>query len=272
MRLLNIRLDETPRIDLFSQGYSYIHGGAWRDPTKTSRTVEATLPCLASQLDSIAGVASLNYRLSAYPSHPTDPSSDDDPARHARHPEHVEDIVTAVAWLQQRHQFGQRYILVGHSAGATLALQLCMGNWLSKVSATQGAQTFAMPLAVVGVAGIYDLEALLESFSHIPLYRQFIEAAFGEQTADWREASPVTGRFCTAWSNAKVVVLAHSQDDELVDFLQTEKMSDQLWKEKRPGRRDVVLSLKGKHDQIWQDGTEMARAISTALRMLKEDQ
>ena len=147
-----------------------------------------------------------------------------------------------------------------------------MGNWLSQVSATDGAQTFALPLAVVGVAGIYDLEALLESFSHIPLYRQFIEAAFGERTADWREASPVTGRFCTAWSNAKVVVLAHSQDDELVDFLQTERMSDQLWKEKRSGRRDVVLSLKGKHDQIWQDGTEMARAISTALRMLKENQ
>ena len=255
---------------MFTRAHSYIHGGAWRTPSNTSRTIEHTLPHLAGQLDCIAGVASLNYKLSPYPDHPTDPSSDDDPARNARHPEHIEDVLTAIAWLQGRYQFGERYVIVGHSAGATLAFQTAMGAWQSLSQARKGAQTVALPLSIVGVAGIYDLEALLNSFVHIPLYRHFLEAAFGEEKADWKEASPVSGKYCDSWPNAKVVVLAHSRDDELVDFLQTEKMSDHLWREKRPGRRDNVLSLKGTHNQIWQDGTEMARAVITALQMLKE--
>ena len=253
-----------------SCSYSYIHGGAWRDPAKTSQTILATLPHLSSHAGSIAGIASINYRLSAYPSHPKDPSSGDDAARNATHPDHVEDVLTAMAWLQKKYRFGERHILVGHSCGATLALQAVMGLWQPRVSnGEECAQTVALPLAVVGLEGIYDLEALLDSYSHVPFYQQFIEAAFGKDRGEWAKASPATGRFSTSWPNARSVVLAHSQDDELVDFLQTEKMSDQLWKEKRKERRDVVLSLKGRHDEVWENGAEQARAIIAALQMLQ---
>ena len=186
-----------------------------------------------------------------------------------RHPEHVEDVLTAIAWLQEKHHFGERYVLVGHSCGATLALQAVTGEWSPKTSGNKCAQTAALPLAVVGLEGIYDLQALLDSYAHVPLYKQFVESAFGENKAEWARASPVNAKLKTSWPNAKAVVLAHSRDDELVNFLQTERMSDQLWKEKREGRRDMILSVSGKHDEIWQDGSELAKAIITALQMVQ---
>lgn len=252
-----------------SDAYSYIHGGAWRDPFKDSKTILTTLPHLSSQVENIAGVAALNYRLSGYPQHLTNPSSADDPGRNACHPDHILDILTAIAWLQERFHFGEHYALVGHSAGATIAFQVVMGTWPVQGSAQDRAQNIALPMAIVGVEGIYDLEALAASFSHVDFYREFLEAAFGKQGAEWIQASPSTGKYASSWPNAKVVVLAHSQDDELVDFLQAERMSDQLWREKRVGRRDLVMSLKGKHDEVWQTGTELAKAIVTALQMLQ---
>lgn len=233
-----------------------------------SRTILGTLPHLSGQIDNIAGIASVNYRLSAYPTHPTDPSNQDDTARNARHPDHIEDVLTAVSWLQEKYHFKDRYILVGHSAGATLAFQAVMGVWSPRGPITQGVPTISLPQAVLGLEGIYDLEALLDSYSHVPFYRQFLEAAFGQLEAEWREASPVTGKFNISWPNAKAVVLAHSRDDELVNFVQTQKLSHQLWREKCPHRRDLVIAVEGKHDQIWQDGSELARAISITLQLV----
>ena len=214
-------------------------------------------------------MASLNYRLSPHPHHPTDPSSADDLARNALHSQHVEDVMTALLWLQKTYSIGERYVLVGHSAGATLALQTVMGTWKPPEFPQSDARALALPEAIVGLEGIYDLDALVESFKTVPMYRQFLEAAFGVQSAAWRTASPTSGKFSSSWPNARVVVLGHSLDDELVDFLQVEKMSEKLWAEKRAGRRDVVLSLKGKHDEVLDNGVETARAISTALQMLE---
>ena len=130
----------------------------------------------------------------------------------------------------------------------------------------------AQPNAVVGVAGIYCLETLLRSYPNEPIYQQFLEAAFGTDRSLWKFASPVSGKFAATWPNAKVVVLAQSKDDELVDFLQTKEMSDHLWSEKKSGRRDSVIALRGSHDGIWQDGLELSKAIMTALDLLKHTQ
>ena len=215
-------------------------------------------------------MASLNYRLSEYPNHPTDPSSPDDESRNAKHPAHIEDVLTAISWLQQQYDIGEDYVLVGHSCGGALVLQTVMGIWSAQSKNRQVEPAFKKPRAIVGVEGIYDIQLLLETYSHIPTYEQFIRRAFGDDTETWRKASPTSGAFATSWPEGEVVVLAHSKDDELVDFAQTEKMSDKLWREKSRTRRDVVISLKGKHDEIWRDGTDMARAVKSALEILME--
>ena len=80
-------------------------------------------------------------------------------------------------------------------------------------------------------------------------------------------------------------MLAHSRDDELVEWEQVELMEKALLSENGGGfrRRDgtgkeeeeedgrestkgvTVLELRGKHDQIWEEGGEMARAVSVTL-------
>lgn len=103
----------------------YIHGGAWRDPA-IDATSFAKLESLLLKHESIkhvAGLASMNYRLSPYPSHPTDPSNPADPARNVKHPDHINDVLAAILYLQDKYCFEERYILVGHSCGATLAMQ-----------------------------------------------------------------------------------------------------------------------------------------------------
>jgi kynurenine formamidase len=229
----------------------------------------ATLPYLTPVLNKVAGIASLNYRLSHYSNHSSDQSDGDDPARNATHPDHIQDVMTAVAWLQQKYHFNENYLLVGHSAGATLAMQAVMGIWKPCALSGEGpSPAFTPPSAIAGIEGIYDLEALVESFHDIPIYRDFVEGAFGKDRLSWKQASPVYGKFSESWSNGRVVVLAQSKDDELVDFLQTEKMSNQLWNEKRAGRRDTVISLRGKHDEVWSNGSELSKVIIKALGML----
>ncbi|KAI7696864.1 hypothetical protein KC353_g17306, partial [Hortaea werneckii] len=76
----------------------YIHGGAWRDPEidSTSFTKAQNLLLQSRETDQIAGFASINYRLSPYPSHPQSPSDPSDPARNAHHPDHLNDILDAL--------------------------------------------------------------------------------------------------------------------------------------------------------------------------------
>ena len=138
-----------------------IHGGAWRDPEIDASSFETTQDrLLASPLaDNITGYASINYRLSPYPSHPTNPSDPSDPARNAKHPDHINDVLTAMLYLQETYHFRDQYILVGHSCGATLALQVAMKRYWG----SQYESTFALelnvepPRAVVGLEGIYDI-------------------------------------------------------------------------------------------------------------------
>ena len=247
------------------RGSSYVHGGAWRDPQVTSKAILPTLKYLDPFKLGIAGIVSINYRLSPYPSHPTDPSKLDDETRNIQHPIHIEDILTGLEKILSIHNFGSNYILIGHSCGATLAFQTLMSKWESR---SQGNSHISPPSAVIGLEGIYDTKLLLETHTH-PAYREFIEAAFGTEEAQWKDASPTSGKYSTTWKEGRIVVLAHSSDDELVDWNQTERMSDVLWKEKRKERRDVVIKLKGKHDEIWQDGREVARAIEVAIGMLR---
>lgn len=231
----------------------------------------AAHPQLATNSSRIAGIASINYRLSPYPSHPTQPSSPDDPDRNVRHPAHLADINAALAALQQEFGIGERYVLVGHSCGATLAAQSLLLDSFSCGDGEGGsAATWHPPLALVGVAGIYNLPSLVDDQPTSALrkvYAALVSNAFGSRDGDgaWLAASPQHAVRAGARRMPGTVVLAHSAADELVPSVQSASFLAALV---RAGCRAVYLPLAGGHDAAWQEGAELARAVRTAVDML----
>ncbi|UPX10776.1 uncharacterized protein EKO05_0001415 [Ascochyta rabiei] len=269
----------------------YIHGGAWRDPTQDSRCFEPTLSHLVashtSTIQNIAGVASLNYRLSPYPSHPTSPSSPSDAVRNATHPEHVRDVASALAFLRKEYAV-KRWVGAGHSCGATLLLQLVSGIGLRD---EDKAGVGAGPEGLVLLCGIYNVPLLLRN--HDPpacpddisrIYYEFVAGAFGEDREAYRRVSPIAGNYGTRqWKNGKLMVLAHSYQDELIERQQRDVMCVALdregWSivmEEGDGEAEVgensrvleVRDLKGGHDWIWEDGAQVAKLLADVVARL----
>ena len=247
----------------------FIHGGAWQDPTISASSFRKTQEKLlaSSVTDQIAGYASIDYRLSPYPSHPTDPSNPSDPARNAKHPDHINDVLAAILYLQETYRFEDRYILVGHSAGATLALQVAMKRyWGSQYESTFALELNVVPpVAIVGMEGIYDIPALVEDH---PAYEDFISNAFG--VSGWDAVTHAD--FDDSWPDGKLVVLAQSSDDTLIEWkqveLQKKALEAQGWKDSGE-RRLKTFELHGDHDEVWETG-DAARAIEYAVKALSE--
>ncbi|KAL3480274.1 hypothetical protein BJX99DRAFT_254864, partial [Aspergillus californicus] len=173
-----------------------IHGGAWRDPTQTSLSyltpalnILSSSSASTSQRPKITGYASISYRLSAHPSHPQNPSTEP-PAtlRTAKHPDHITDIRLALSFLESKYRIGSRYVLAGHSCGATLAFQAVMVSLQG--SDPRSRPLYKLPMAILGMAGIYDLRLLRDSHVDISAYQEFIEGAFGGDEGVWDAASP----------------------------------------------------------------------------------
>lgn len=292
----------------------YIHGGAWRAPTITA--LNSFVPTLSHLLNpplqpssthpnpiSITGYISLSYRLSPHPSHPQTPPPTTPPSslRNATHPDHIHDILSALRFLQRKHAFGNRYILVGHSCGGTLAWQVAM----SRVWEYTDFEDVRPPLGIVSVCGIYHLPLLVRRNQHVEAYREFVVGAFGAEEEVWEAVSPARWEeYNQSWlgdgRRKPVAVLAHSRGDELVEWGQVEDMeaclSMRQGREKRDNNNNAeqgqegeekekekdgqggwngifrVLEIEGRHDEIWQKGEEMARAIRVALDMLSKSE
>lgn len=214
----------------------------------------------------VAGFASLNYRLSPHPSFAQDPATTPSfAARAARHPDHLDDVVCGLRFLQRALGLGGDYVLFGHSAGAFLAYQALLGPACRAGAGGGAGPDVALPAAVVGFEGIYDLVGLDGRMGGG--YAGFIGAAFGADRAAWRDASPATaaGSF-GAWAGQRgprLAVLAHSADDELVDMPELETMERRL---KADGVRHVLVfrDLKGGHSDVLNDGS-FARVLVKTL-------
>lgn len=289
----------------------FIHGGAWRDPSIDATSFVPTCkhlvtsPLYTNIIPYISGFASLNYRLSPHSDYPEElqqttgtpqlelPTT---PSSPVQHPDHLHDILTGIATLQSRFKFNDRYILVGHSCGATLALQTIMHlpesfsatmtttttttnndddddddaipartqkqqRWQQAITATVRA-TPTPPAAILGVDGIYNIPALLTTYADQPVYHECIKGAFGDDIQNWARVSPALGQWSSdndssrpnvsvhvakdgekvdvreaggakaappapaAWGSEgnTLMVLAHSDKDELVDYAQSEGM------------------------------------------------
>jgi len=246
----------------------YIHGGAWRDPEVDALSFNSTLSCLDPVKSGIAGVISINYRLSPYPSHPRNPSGRDDPTRNAKHPDHLKDVYYQIHRLQEKYRFGHNYILIGHSCGATLALQTCSvaQNKLDGINTDYDVPKITLPLTCLGVEGIYDIPLLVETHASIPIYRTFTEDAFGNDEVAWLRASPVNMSMRLA--NVQDVIIAHSPDDELVELEQASIMLNVLQKQMLLGCTRSLTMTHGTHQEVWQNGSELAGLIETAITSL----
>ncbi|KAK3072806.1 hypothetical protein LTS18_014564, partial [Coniosporium uncinatum] len=196
--------------------------------------------------------------------------------RNAVHPDHLEDVRSALFLLQRTYGFGSNYVLLGHSAGATLAFQLVMQQQPSTSSSTAtstaaSAEKASLPLprAIVGVAGIYDIPALVFHHDSVPVYREFVTSAFGPDEKVWGEASPAkaaAGVF-GEWKEVEAVVLAWSSEDSLVEEEQVRGMEMRL----RGELGDRVVwrrGVRGEHDEVWEDGSQMVGLIEFVAERL----
>ena len=127
-----------------------------------------------------------------------------------------------------------------------------------------------LPKGILGVEGIYDLKALRDNHLDQSSYQTFIEGAFGmEDEGLWEQASPVTGKYCETWRGERVAYIAHSKEDELVEWAQVDKMAE-AWEMEGGNQKqnDFVILVKGRHHEIWKEGTEMARVIEKTVEEL----
>jgi kynurenine formamidase len=212
--------------------------------------------------DRVAGFASINYRLSPYPLHPRLPSSPDDPSRNVHYPCSVMDIAAALLYLEENVKIANRYILIGHSAGATMAFQV------SNAYMPDG--PLPKPAIVLGISGIYNLEAFVESHKDIPAYRELTENAFPKRD-EWERASPSSSHRSESaiWEDAKVVIISHSKEDELVEDEQASYMLEHARMLPHMKEKVHFLEATGAHDEIWESGHILAGLITKSLEILE---
>ncbi|PZE63022.1 hypothetical protein DEJ33_00885 [Curtobacterium sp. MCPF17_047] len=259
----------------------HVHGGAWRDPHLTGRSIEATVAhAFRDDGGSIRAVASLNYSISPFPTHPTDPYEPGsigqlDPAREAVHPDHLRDVLQGIRFLRTLGLADRSYILSGHSAGACLSFQ----------AALLGPEAFGLdpdltpptPAALYGVNGLYDLPNLVDrpgsTHEHVAAeYENLLSHAFGDRSR-WSGASPArldseAIRYRLERGLVpRLVVLDQSESDQLVPMNQLETMQEALLSVQglltARSRRAA-----GPHAMPWEDGLMLWTAVHDVVRTL----
>lgn len=128
---------------------------------------------------------------------------------------------------------------------------------------------FADPIAALSLCGIYDFTALRDAHrSNQQIYNDFTTGAFGpEEEGGWAKGSTAKG----AVGKERVLVLARSRTDSLVEWEQTDVMAPMLDEISRAAPRmiGVVTEIHGDHKEIYEKGTEIARTVAETVGYLK---
>uniref|UniRef100_K3WGF2 BD-FAE-like domain-containing protein n=1 Tax=Globisporangium ultimum (strain ATCC 200006 / CBS 805.95 / DAOM BR144) TaxID=431595 RepID=K3WGF2_GLOUD len=144
----------------------FIHGGSWQRGDKAGAFNNGIDDAFVNA--GCIGV-SVNYRLSP----------------EVQHPEHTLDVATAVKWYGGDPN---RLVLIGHSAGAHLVMQLLADpQFLRQVGVDEDVSTFVK--GAVGISGVYNIVRM----ANASFYGSLVTTpAFGERVDQWREASVIT--------------------------------------------------------------------------------
>lgn len=207
---------------------------------------------------------------------------------------HAQDVAGAVRWLRDRPPggrgggggggggegekvgffgWGRDVLLVGHSVGATLAVEVAGmlrgdGEW-------DGEEGRGRVSGVVGLAGIYDFGALRDAhLGMAEVYEGFIAGALGrEEEGKWERARVGRDKVRRGLTGGGVLVLGRSRGDELVEWGQVDGLLGELGEEESGGEGVLVrvVECEGAHDEIVRRGEEIARCVAIALDMLMGD-
>lgn len=217
----------------------FIHGGYYRDPDVQAASFQRALASLLSNplylhlRNSIAGYASINYRLSAHPNHPQNPNTPEYEMHNAKHPDHINDVIAGLGELQRKYGFGSHYLLAGHSVGATLAFQVALcqqSSWQPPPASSNStvSNSNEPPSGILGLNGIYSFPALHESF---PSYIGMTSGALGSDPKVYSAVSPASypaSTYASTWNTPhgrqRIMILAASPQDTMVDAKQVEVM------------------------------------------------
>jgi kynurenine formamidase len=203
---------------------------------------------------------------------PQDPTTTPDTElRIAQHPDHISDVRMALRFLTENYglsaedggervEHGNAYVLIGHSAGATLAFQLFMAE-------DTLCGCIPQPAAVIGISGIYDLVGLDDRHTG---YTSFISSAFGDSKENWKRASPATYpcSFAGRWTADKPTILAWSAEDSLIDEPEIDAMSARLSQDGI--QASVIKDLTGEHDDVWREGSQIHRLVQLVIGDLQQ--
>ncbi|KAJ1979938.1 hypothetical protein H4R34_002640 [Dimargaris verticillata] len=216
-----------------------VHGGMWYSGDKRE------LAWLGQRLATDYGlaVALVNYRLSSVDTN--------------LFPVPALDVSRALAFLvtyaAQLGYDGSRLLLGGHSVGAQMVALIALQPSRYFYPAVQDmigpvtcAQQQGLPWVqgVIGIAGLYHLPRLLQTF---PSYHSYYVRAFQDQPELWERCSPELVVLSPNHPRVPWLVL-HSSEDELVDVSQAHGMVAYLKAAAFPVHSHY--SLAGTHDGL----------------------
>lgn len=233
-----------------------IHGGAWNDPANTYNDFEFLLQCLQEYPDLLDNIVGINYRLSP----------------EIKHPAHLEDVALSISVLVGDYK-QTKLKLVGHSAGATLIIQLLdyheitrrgyqnvkesksneEDSVLQEHNIPRGLLQGVDIQAVYLLDGIYDISSLLVEY---PDYILFVSKAFYNEEHH-RDATQVSSKRIDSWcselqpQSSPEITIVQSLEDELLSFAQTELFMGFL------ARRNIGFKLFldsfGQHEDVYKN-------------------
>ncbi|KAF6812303.1 hypothetical protein CMUS01_13094 [Colletotrichum musicola] len=240
----------------------YIHGGFYRDLAQNATTVEAAIATLEANSSDVlqgqvAGIASLNYRLSALPGAQPDDTPPNE-LQKARWPDHLIDAVAAVKHLGERYPIDGRYVIGGHSVGAQMSFLAALE--------TLKDDSIPKPAAVLGISGIYDYPQL--HVTH-PDYDVLVLNAMREDQLVGASPSKVDAEKYAALG-LEAFVIAHSRNDGLVPWDQVEAIEATLGALPELKNKTALVELDGQHNEIWRGGVQLAKAFTETLAVLKK--
>ncbi|KAI9848117.1 MAG: hypothetical protein M1838_000642 [Thelocarpon superellum] len=136
-------------------------------------------------------------------------------------------------------------------------------------------EPFLNPVGILGVEGVYDLVGLRDRHFESSIYQDIVTNAFGLDEREWRKASPTTwllekASLAESWPEGRVLVIAQSHEDGLVEDDQATELLHAVGLDgnRSAGRKDELMWLRGLHDQIWEEGHELAAAILHSICLL----